>query len=890
MVYSKREIKKEIRRTESRREKSAVKILLFALKGLVVALVFAAVVGTAFVLGSVRGVIDSSPRLTEDDIEPKGLETTIYDSSGKVIQTLVGSGANRTLVSFSDLPADLVNAFTAIEDERFWNHEGIDLKGILRAAIVGVAGGFNFTEGASTLTQQLIKNNVFNGGAEKTTGARFVRKIQEQSLALQIELDVKKKDIFTYYVNTINLGANCLGVEKAAERYFDKTVSELSLSECAVIAAITQNPYAYNPIRFPEKNQTRRDRVLSKMEAQGYITAEQKQAALNDDVYTRIAEVNYRYQKNDAVYSYFVDRLISQLTKDFKAAGYSDTQTRELLYSGGLHIYSTQDMAIQSVVDEELAKEENYEGVDQKYSFTYSLRVVHEDGTYNDYNESDVRKFMERTYLDFDTKDEITSVVNSFKGEMVKSGDKVTIENLDISLQPQLSVSVIDQSTGYVKALAGGRGEKTSSLSLNRATSTFRQPGSTFKVLASFAPALEYGGATLATTFYDEPYSVGSGNEYWSPKNWYSTSKFAGWANIHQGIVYSMNIVAVKCLVEKVGVGLAYDMVETFGINTLIPQTSENRISGKNDYYPTLALGGITQGVTNLQLTAAYAAIANDGIYKEPILYTKVIDDRGNVLLDKGAKQDSHTVISEQTAYLLTSAMADSMKKSRLNDLFSSSSPAAALENMPAAGKSGTTNSYNDLWFVGFTPYYTAGIWSGFDDNAKFSSDDNRDFHKIIWKHIMDRINADLPAKDFEMPAGIVMAEICTKSGMLATEACKHDLRSSIVTQECFVKGTEPTQACTMHHELDICEVSNLLASPDCQTVKKVVYLEIPEGSNNWTNDSPLNFALAPKETEICTVCTPLPTEPPTEPPADPGTEPGTEPVHNGPENTGSPE
>ena len=422
------------------------------------------------------------------------------------------------------------------------------------------------------------------------------------------------------------------------------------------------------------------------MEAQGLITPAQRQEALADDVYGRIAEVNYRYQQNDTVYSYFVDRLISQVTKDLRSAGYSETQTREMIYSGGLHIYSTQDPAVQQVVDEEIAREENYEGVEQKYSFTYSLRVVHEDGTYNDYNANDVRRYLGRTFLDFDTKEEIDSLVTSFKGDRLKPGDKVTIEKLEISLQPQISVTVIDQETGYVRAIAGGRGEKTASLSLNRATSTFRQPGSTFKVLASFAPALEYGGATLATTYYDEPYSVGSGNEYWSPKNWYSSGKFAGYANIHQGIIYSMNIIAVRCLVETVGVGLAYDTVEAFGINTLIPRTNENRLTGKNDFYPTLALGGITQGVTNLQLTAAYAAIADGGVYREPLLYTRIIDDAGNIIIDKTKKQDMHTVISEQTAFLLTTAMSDSMKKSRLNDLFASSSPAAVLERMPAAG------------------------------------------------------------------------------------------------------------------------------------------------------------------------------------------------------------
>ena len=209
-----------------------------------------------------QGIIAESPDMKAVDVSPQGIATSVYNEDGELIQTLVTSGANRDPVDYDQIPKDLINAFVAIEDSRFWQHHGVDMRGMIRAAILGARSRFRRTQGASTITQQLIKNNVFSGGAESGIGAKVIRKIQEQYLALELEKVMSKEEILENYLNTINLGANCLGVQTAARRYFDKDVSELTLSECAVIAGITQNPVGYNPITHPENNEEKREIVL----------------------------------------------------------------------------------------------------------------------------------------------------------------------------------------------------------------------------------------------------------------------------------------------------------------------------------------------------------------------------------------------------------------------------------------------------------------------------------------------------------------------------------------------------------------------------------------------------------------------------------------------------
>ena len=352
------------------------------------------------------------------------------------------------------------------------------------------------------------------------------------------------------------------------------------------------------------------------------------------------------------------------------------------------------------------------------------------------FNESNIRTELGMR-LNFNEENEIYSVIKQFKNKVLKNGDRIISEVITPVLQPQASLTVIEQSTGQVKAISGGRGVKSTCLSLNRATGTRRSPGSTFKVLTAFAPAIDAKGQTLASTYYDEPYTEPTTGKTF--RNWWGEDDYVGYANIRDGIVYSMNILAVKTLVDTVTPELGFEYAEDFGFNTLYASKEVNG-SIFTDISPSLALGGLTDGVTNLQLTAAYATIANMGVYQKPIFYTKIIDRSGEVLIDN--TPDMHQVIQASTAFLLTDAMKGSMEASSLFGLHNSTSTAAALEDgMPAAGKSGTTTGKTDLWFVGFTPYLTMGIWTGFDDQTTMEANESSSYHKVIWKKIMDRID-----------------------------------------------------------------------------------------------------------------------------------------------------
>ena len=795
MDFRKNSVRKRLHSLQSSGERMRNKTVTASLRVIFFALVLAIITACAVFYGAVQGVIAGAPDVNTIDVSPQGIRTQIYDSGGNIIQTLVKSGSNRDPVTYDRIPDNLKDAFVAIEDSRFWDHEGVDIRGIFRATLIGIGSGFRSTQGASTITQQLIKNNVLGGGQESTLGAMIVRKIEEQYLAIELEKKMSKEEILTDYLNTINLGSNCLGVQTAAKRYFNKDVSELTLSECAVIAGITQNPAGYNPITHPEDNAKRRATILEYMLEQGYITSDEYSEAIADsgDVYERIKKVNQEYQdQDDSPYSYFVDRLITEVERDLVSkCGYTEDEAFDLIYSGGLKIYTTQDSSLQKIVDKEVSDPSNYESIENKYSFTYSLAVNH-GGKAVYYNESDVRKTLGLASLDFSSEKKAKNAVKKFKNKILQDGDSIIQESYNTVMQPQASVVLMDQATGEVKAITGGRGTKYTSLSLNRATSTRRSPGSTFKVLTSFAPAIDACGQTLASVYYDEPYTEPTTGKQF--RNWWGSDMYIGYANIRDGIEYSMNILAVKTLMDTVTPKLGFEYAENFGINTLY---AKKEVNGQvfSDISPSLALGGLTDGVTNLQMTAAYAAIANKGTYTQPILYTKILNNKGEVLIDN--TPETHQVLKESSAFLLTDAMRGSLQEGTLFDTVKTTSTAAALDNgMPAAGKSGTSTGRTDLWFVGYTPYYTMGIWSGYDDMSKMEANESSSYHKIIWKHIMDRVDAEqgLRPKEFKVPSDIVQCEICAKSGKLVNEAGVLHRRTAegMVYTEYFKRGTEP--------------------------------------------------------------------------------------------------
>ena len=312
MNYSKRHNTREINNSTSKNKKYINKFIVTFFKTLFVSFLVLCILSISLAFGVIKGIIDNTPKINIESIAPLGFATTVYDSKGNVTDTLVMAGANREEANYEEIPKDLINAFVAIEDERFWQHKGIDTKSIMRA-VYGVLKHSNLG-GGSTITQQLIKNNVFNGGRESSFGSKLERKLQEQYLALELEKTMDKKQIITNYLNTINLGNNTLGVKVASRRYFGKEVSDLTLSEATVLAGITQNPSKYNPISGRDKNEEKRKVILSYMLTQGYIDKKQMDEALADNVYDRIQNVNAMTKETPVnIYSYFTDELTEQV-------------------------------------------------------------------------------------------------------------------------------------------------------------------------------------------------------------------------------------------------------------------------------------------------------------------------------------------------------------------------------------------------------------------------------------------------------------------------------------------------------------------------------------------------------------------------------------------------
>lgn len=783
MNYGKKSTAKKRTALISRSSMMGKRARVSFIRVLFVSLIALCIAVTCLGVGSFRGVIDTAPDVDDIDIMPLGYATFLYDDAGNQIRKLAAPDSNRLPVTLDQIPVDLQHAVVAIEDERFYEHNGIDVKGILRAGMKALTTG-DFSEGASTITQQLLKNNVFtNWTSESTQLERFTRKIQEQYLAVQVEKKTDKDTILENYLNTINLGAGSYGVQAAARQYFDKDVWDLNLSECATLAGITQNPTKFNPIINPDSNRKRRKEVLQHMLDQNYITQDQYDEALADDVYSRIQAAQEKNSSTEnTVYTYFEDELTDQIINDLmNIKGYTKKQATNLLYSGGLKVYTTQDSKIQNILDEEYADPSNYPDTVQ-YELDYALTVTDPDGNQVNYSKEMLQLYFQNEDSDFDllfdSPEDGQTYVDKYKASILANGSKVLAERVNFAPQPQSSMSVIDQHTGYVKALIGGRGEKTASLTLNRATDTTRQPGSTFKIVSTYAPALNEKGMTLATTFEDEPYEYPDG----SPVN-NATRSYNGTTTIRTAIQNSINVVAVKCL-EKVTPELGLKYLDNFGFTTLAHGTEADKDANGNvwsDANLATALGGITRGVTNVELCASYAAIANGGNYIKPIYYTKILDHNGNVLIENTAAERS--VIKESTAFLLTSAMEDVVKQG--------TGTACQLDNMPVAGKTGTTEAYNDLWFVGYTPYYTCAVWSGYDNNEKLP-DYARNFHKALWKKVMTRIHEGLPSKEFEKPASVEKLSVCEETGLLPRAGCP-------VITEYFDVGTMPTEYCDQH-------------------------------------------------------------------------------------------
>ncbi len=676
--------------------------------------------------------------ITEEDLIISMQNSSTYDSEGNLLHELVGE-ENRKIIPLSEMGEYIPKAFVAIEDERFYQHSGIDLYRTAGAIFTYIVNGGSSSFGGSTITQQLVKNLM------EDDDDSVARKIREWSRAYKVEQMISKSQILELYLNEIFMGGpNVCGVESAAKYYFNKSANELSIAESAFLAGINHSPNRYNPFGESDNSEIIKSRtktVLAKMlevtdeSGNTYITQEQYDEA--------IAEVDEGLAFEEGEFSTTSDlsflevEAIDEVIEDIMEQNNMDYDAAyNRVYNNGYKIYTTQDTEIQERMEEEYLKDKYIEAATSK---------------------------------------------NAEEGAHTQSG-----------------MVIIDHSNGQVVGCVGGLGDDSPTYGINRAVDINKQPGSSIKPLAAIAPGLENNIITAATVYDDSTTSFGD----YTPRN---STGYLGLTTVRKAIAVSSNIVNIKIL-SNVGTTTAIDFLHEIGLTNF---------TYEDDAMLSLVLGGSTNGTSPLQMAAAYAAIANGGEYIEPTFYTKVEDTDGNVILE--TTQETKRVMSEGNAYILTSILTAPVTDSN------GTARACAISGMDVAAKTGTTSNFYNYWLCGFTPYYAASTWYGYDYDESVQIGNQA---RTIWAAIMSDIHADLESARFERPSNIVTATICLDSGKVATDECTNTYT------EVFVSGTVPDE-CDGHKIVDICSETGLLATEYCPETEKKAYLSTPEKEIN---------------------------------------------------------
>lgn len=595
---------------------------------LVVGLIlFVMVIGVG--CGFLTASLNTRSNLAEDIVPPASSQ--IYDIHGNEIAN-IHAAENRRPIGINEIPKNLQNAFIAVEDNRFYDHIGIDPRGIVRAIWANIRGR-TLTEGGSTITQQLAKN------AYLTQDRTLKRKVQEVFLALQLERQYTKQEILELYMNQIYFGQGAYGVQAAARTYFGKDAKDLTLNECAMLAGIPKSPNYYSPVNNMDAATERKAVVLDQMVKYGYISDSEAAAAKKEPLH--IAKNTNDGGKSA---SYFVDYILQQL-----AEKYGD----DAIYKDGLKIYTTIDMDMQAAAETAMKNLPTY--------FTDANGIV----------------------------------------------------------QPQGALVAIDPHTGYIKAMVGGRGTDQ----FNRATQAVRQPGSAFKPFV-FAAALE-NKYTPESIIEDKPLKVGS----WEPQNY--SRNFSGKVRLRDVVRWSLNVPTVR-IAQDIGIDKAIFYAQEMGISTFVLD------GATNDRNLATALGGMTRGVTPLELTSAYGTFANRGIHVKPVAILRVVSRTGKVLEEAERKEKS--VMSADNAAALTAMLEDVIRRG---------TGTRANIGRPAAGKTGTTSDYHDAWFVGYTPDLVTGVWIGNDSVSDLHGMSGGMTPAVIWQAFMQKALAQMPIRSF---------------------------------------------------------------------------------------------------------------------------------------------
>jgi penicillin-binding protein 1A len=697
---------------------------------LLIVLAFFIVAGAG--LGLLASWIKATPAFDPSKLKPN--ETSfVYDAKGKLV-TELHAEENRVVISIDDMPKYLKDAFVSIEDQDFEKHFGINIKNILGSLWTDIKHG-EIVRGASTITQQLARNAFLE--PDKDLLSKVKRKVQEAWLAIQLEKKYTKDEILEFYLNHIYFGHSASGVQAASKTFFGKTVDKLSLAESAMLAGIPKGPSIYSPYNNFEKAKQRQEIILNKMVELKAISKEEADKAKQET----ISLIGLKKSKETYRAPFFVDNVVLEVVKQLQPAlNISEDEAFNKVYNGGLRIYTTMDFELQEIAERVMADENNYP-------------------------------------------------------ESVPDKNGVP--------QPQAAIVVLDPHTGHVKAMVGGRNHE-SRLALNRSTQSYRQPGSAFKPIAVYTGAIDMG-MTAGTVIDDTPvFYPQVGGKTWSPENF--TRRFDGLTTIRRAIENSVNVVAVKVL-DSIGIDRGIEYAQKLGIKSLVLKGS------RNDKNLSTALGGLTKGVSPLELASAYGTLANKGVHIEPITVLKVTDKAGRVLYEN--KPEKWVAVDEATAYIMTDMLRGVVTRgtgTRLSDL-----------DFYPVGKTGTTSDNKDVWWVGYTPHLVAAVWMGYDEPKPMSNVAGGKQPALIWKQVMQAAHKKLPKTPFEKSSDIIgPIQICADSGKLATELCTNDPRGPRVISEYFIKGTEPKEYCDVHVVKQVCTETGMLATNYCPSYSVV--------------------------------------------------------------------
>lgn len=702
--------KKKIPQTRVERQKArltAGKVI----KRIIIAMLivfFAAGIGCCAYAAS---VISKADKINTDDLYKNvSMLSTFYDDEGKELESVYTADGHREILEYDEIPQDMIDAIVSIEDKTFWKHHGFNIKRMIGAVKESVFGGGEIS-GTSTITQQLARNIYLSDIKSERT---ISRKITEAYYTVILERNCTKKQILEAYLNVVYFGYGNYGIETAANSYFGKTAKDMDLIECASLAALPQSPdanalivatdksdkhdlpvlkskdgtdYLYNG----EASKERRDLTISLMKEEGYITSEEASAAAEEDLqeHIKVSTSGKQYAR------YFTDYVIDEVTEDLaEELGIEKDEARDMVYKGGLSIQTTLNTRAQKILTEEINDSSNYTSV--------------------------------------------VSGMTEYKGKP----------------QPQAAAVILDNKTGNIIAMCGGRGAKGKML-YNRAIHP-RQPGSSVKPIAVYGPALQQSyelakdgetpdldrtkgdawGSYITARSYINDAPMTYGGKVW-PKNAYAG--YRGKMTLRNAVQQSVNVCAVKVFLQ-VGEDYSMDMLKKEGITSLDTEGDVNDINPA-----ALALGGMTNGISPLELAAAYEIFPSGGMYKEPAAYTKVLDQNGDVLLEK--EQEMHKVYDEGVAWIMT----DILHSVVTNGIGYN----ASISSQPVGGKTGTTSDHYDIWFSGFTPQYTMALWEGCDTHQTLGS--YSETAALFWSHIMGRVCKGTERQDFrDRPENVI--------------------------------------------------------------------------------------------------------------------------------------